>query len=322
MSQKLRNSMIVLGVGLAALLFFGTPAQALVVGWNLDIHQGKNLPAGQLPNDFHIGGQLESGLPDGSNPPLFVSQVNWQVNGPGGPPVPGGIKFNNFGQTITVTPTPGAPWYNFTADWTNPSVAEVPFSTWMHFGLQFDETCHNIGYWLQGWWTKDGIQDPPFSPIYGFEVRDGILEPEPQKIRIQNASGVTTTLQSMDLMVLNPGETFQLQNLTTDFFDTHPEWNGRWVHVPSALLPTTFPSGSPANDSFFDVFLTQVPGLGALPANGMLLAREFSSYTGGSVDNFWNYEMHGAHMPEPGAIVLIGTGLLAMGLGYIWRRRK
>jgi hypothetical protein len=327
-----------IGVAVVALLtLWASSTMALVVMWNTDIHQNKfGYPNDPIPNnfanDFHIWGILESGLPDGSNPPILNQQINFQVTGPGGPPVVNGIQFQTFtsqiGNPVNRPLPPNSPWppalppqppfYYFDANWSNPT-ANIPYCTWMHFGLSFDETCHNIGYWLQGVWTKNGV-DPTQQPIYGFEVRDGILAAERQRITIQNASGVETVPLGMDLMVLAPAEvnTFPLQNLNTSFFDNHPEWNSRWVHVPTGMLPSHLVGDGGVN-SFFDVYLDQL-GL-VIPPGGGLMAREYSSYQGGSTDYFWNYELHGAHMPEPGTLVMLTIAGIAMLLTFRrWRR--
>jgi hypothetical protein len=189
-----------------------------------------------------------------------------------------------------------------------------------HFGLEFEETCHNIGYHIQAVWTKDNV-DPGYSPMYGFEVRDGYPTPERQKIRIENYSTVETMPIEMQVMVLTPqeAETFPLEDLNTSFFDSNSTWNNRWVTVPTYMLPTYLPGdGSP--QSFFDVFLDQLgPGGLVIPPGGGLMAREYSSYQGGSTDYFWNYELHQAHTPEPGTMVLLAVGAAAL---LLWRWRR
>jgi hypothetical protein len=333
-------------VGLLVLLA-STPAYAIRVGWNVDIHQGKfggpNNPENpnDYANDFHIWGVLESGVGD-NNPPTYLGQVNFETNGPFVIPPwmikPDGLRLGWDGSRITddpdslvdppARPLPagappislGGPFYYFDANWS--TEGQIPYCTWMHFGVEFDETCHNIGYWLQGVWTKDG-EDPVGNPIYGFDVQDGwpnTPAPGTQKIRIQNASRVETMPHQMDLMILTKeeGAAFQLADLNTDYFREHEsEYANRWKSATS-LLPTEPMNGI---DSFFDVYLDDVPELGMLGPEQVLLARQYSEYTGGSQDFFWQYELHAAHTPEPGTLVLLGTGALGL-LAYAWRRRR
>ena len=57
-----------------------------------------------------------------------------------------------------------------------------------------------------------------------------------------------------------------------------------------------------------------------IPAGGGLMAREYSSYQGGSTDYFWDYQLHGAHTPEPGTLVLLLTAGIALLLTFRrWR---
>jgi hypothetical protein len=301
MSTTRKCLVVIAAVGL--LLLWANSTMALVAMWNVDIHQNKFT---DYANDFHVWGQLESGLPDGSNPPTLITSLAFQETN-------GTNTFNNFSYSITPS---GPPWYSFNANWSNPD-HPIPYCTWWHYGLDFDETCHNIGYNIHAAWTRNGI-DPGYSPMYGFEVRDGILTAEPQKITIQNYSYVDTSVLQMQLLVLQPPEVqnFPLANLNTSFFDTHPEWMSRFVSVPTAMLPSMFAG----TNSFFDVYLDSL-GL-TIPPGGGLIAREYSSYQGGSTDYFWNYELHGAHMPEPGTLVLLLSAGIALSLTFRRRRRS
>lgn len=327
MSNTHRSTKITVCLVLSVLLVASPSAYALRIGWNVDIHQNK---FADYANDFHIWGILESGDETGSNPPTFTSEVNFLTSGP---PLwtPGATAFENFNYQIGGAPTrplpPGSPWpgppdpeppfYYFEGSWS--TAGQIPYCQWVHFGLEFDEDCHNIGYWLQGVWTKDGI-DPAGNPIYGFEVEDGILTGLPQRITIQNASGTETVPLQMDMMILSKeeGEAFPLGDLNTGFFDQNPEWNERWVAVPPELLPDVLP-GDGGPDSFFDVFLEQVPGLGQLGPEEVLLARQHSEYymSNPGWENFWQYEIHGSHIPEP-----VTLGLIALGAVGLIRRRR
>jgi hypothetical protein len=266
-----------------------TNAYALRVLWNVDIHQNKFLEGA---NDFHVTGTLESGPPE---PPEMVAHMD-------GP-------FTDFSNTITPVGE-NTPFYNFTADWSDPTGGGyIPFCSWIHLGLEFDETCHNIGYWLQGWWTRDG-DDPDFSPMYGFKVED--LAPQ-QTITIQNASDVYTELIQMDLAILPAGSPFPLEDLNAAYFAAHPEFP--WMPV----LITT-PISMSGNGSEFTVNIEEVMGR-PLGWGELLVSRQYSSYEGGSTDYFWNFEIHGAHIPEPGTIVMIALGALGV-LGSMRRLRN
>jgi hypothetical protein len=327
------------------------PTYAVLVGWSVDVHQGKwngqywppgvpvqppyplpppNLPFPNFANDFHIWGVVESML----TPPTLVRQVNFQTTGPFTVPpfqrIPGGLSFPNFTFFWSQTPPfpmplpplapppgpPGAPFYYFEAMWFDASgLTNVMFCQWMHFGLLFNVNGGNYGYWLQGMWTFNGV-DPPGPPICGWEVGPGPHEKEPIPlfIRIGNQSGVELFPIRMDLMVLDAdeGRAFPLEKLNTDFFDSHPEWNQRWVPVPPPLVPQVLP-GDFSVDSFFDVFLGDVPGLPPLLPGQILLARQHFSYYDESYGepaageapavgvagnaHFWQYEIHGQPLP-------------------------
>jgi hypothetical protein len=293
----------------AAVLLAAGPgrAWALRVAWNVDVHQNKVFVDDQglvLPaNDFHVLGLLESGDPQGNNPPQFVKQVNFYTP-PANPPV---TAFNAFGSVITPSPNPpngrGLPWYDFSANW---SGGNVPFCTWVHFGLEFDETCHNIGYYLQAAWTRDGV-DPGLSPIYGFKVDDLSAN---QTFTLQNYSDVSTTLKEMGLLVLPAGTPFPLEDLNTAYFDANAyDWHS--VTLPADGLAMA------GNGSEFEVDIASVIGRRLGPGE-ILISRQGST---ASEDMHWQYELHEAHpIPEP--LTLAGLGLGIMGLvGYVRRRR-
>jgi hypothetical protein len=347
MSWKPRLAIVLTAAALGLLTV--APTYAVLVGWNVDIHQGKwngqYWPPGVPPpvpppsppwpfprfaNDFHVWGVVESML----TPPILLNQVNFQTTGPFTVPpfqrIAGGLEFPAalFTAMFSQMPPfpwplppgpppmppiiPGGPFYYFAANWKG---ANIPFCSWMHFGLLFRVNGCNYGYWLRGMWTYNGI-DPPGPPIYGFEVGGGI-DPTgggttaPQYIRIGNTSGRETYPMSMDLMVMDAdeGRAFPLEDLNTDFFTRHTEYNQRWVHMPAAMLPQYLPS-SETMSSFFDVFFEQLPTPGGplhVRPGQILIARQHSGYfdtltgsdgapTIGTAD-FWQYEIHGQVLP-------------------------
>jgi len=284
------NKLLITVMAILALTLLAGDGYALLVGWNVDIHQNKFLDGA---NDFHMTGVLE----DGGDGPSLLSHID-------GP-------FTTFDYDIEEG-SQGPPFYDFTADWNDvdtnmyPS-GYIPYCSWIHLGLEFDEECHNIGYWLRGTWTRDGI-DPENSPMYGFKVDD--LAPM-QYIRIQNASYVPTELIQMDLAILPAGTEFPLSQLNAEYFAAHPEFPWFAVSIPTPVYMNGI-------DSFFDVYVEQVMGRPLGPSE-LLLSRQYSSYEGGSTDYFWNFEIHEAHVPEPATIVMIASGL--MGLVAVARRK-
>ncbi len=296
------------GLGVAPWVGYTTIDIPVRVGWNVDIHQGV---VGWWANDFHIWGVLESWTV-----PTLTSNVNFETTGPNGTPpwgiVPGGLYLETFNHLITdnyVVPparplpagapviTAGGPFYYFEGNWS--TITTIPYCHWIHFGLEFKESGCNVGYWLQGIWTQNGQDSLLVNPLYGFDVIDGGGGGGGGgRIRIQNASGIETYPIEMQMMVLHgaEGQIFPLENLNTSFFDNHPEWNSRWVSVPTMLIPSTL-IGDGGPDSFFDVYFDMVPGLGPITPEDVLIARQHSTFNEpGSTQppEFWQYEIHGA----------------------------
>ena len=327
---------ILVCLGLLVLLAASSPAYALRVGWNVDIKQVK---FNDYADGFHVWGLLESGDPLGNNPPTFTSQVNFLTSGPDGVPPwnPGPQALDTFGapQIGGVIPAghplpPGPPnpinppWYFFDANWSTSTGQQIPNNQWVHFGLEFNEECHNIGYWLRAGW-KQGALDPPV-PIYGFKVLDGYPTLPPQErrgITIQNASEAETSVLAMDLLVLSKadGDKIALADLNTDYFRDHSEFV--WTQVPLDKMHGLGSLGVFQPDSFFDVFFDEIEGLPQLQPEGYVIARQHSEYSGyvSSSGDYWQYELHEANTPEPGTLVLLGTATLGL-LAYAWRRRR
>lgn len=293
---------LILLIAVVGVTLLATNASALRVAWNVDIHQDKFLDGA---NDFHIEGVLESGEPPPGieDPPELIAHFD-------GP-------FTTFSYSITEA-VGGRPFYDFSADWEDvdtdiyPS-GYIPYCDWIHLGLEFDETCHNVGYWIQGTWTQDGV-DPVNNPMYGFRVEDQQIL---QTITIQNASEVDTEIISMDLAALPAGSPFPLEDLNADYFAAHPEFPWVEVYIPTPIFMSGDGEGI---DSFFDVSIEDVLGRRLGPSE-ILLSRQYSSYEGASTDYFWNFELHEAHIPEPGTIVMIGCALVAMA-GVVRRKMR
>jgi hypothetical protein len=129
MLRAFKHITVFLFVAATVLLLASQPTYGLRVGWNVDIHQNKFTDGA---NDFHIWGILESGDPDGTNPPTLTGQVNFRTSGPDGiPPWEPGANpaletFNpQIGNPITRSLPPLCPFqdpvlppfYYFEASW-------------------------------------------------------------------------------------------------------------------------------------------------------------------------------------------------------------
>ncbi|MCK5606102.1 hypothetical protein KAR91_29655 [Candidatus Pacearchaeota archaeon] len=308
----------------ADLLITKNPSNPIVVGVNIDVHQDIFDPTGGPdPNDFHIEGRIESGLPDGtwSNPPVLITHVD------GEPP----FDFPNF--TITITPDttdPSGNWYIVKADW---SGKDIPYCTVIHLGLEFEVTCHNIIIDLVGWWTLSGQPintgiNTGSVPIAGFEVQDNVGLPPtqqgPQRIRLSNENlglplpgqrHVDMEIVRMELAGVSPAELTTA--LGTDYFLKLREGGDGLEDLPWVPVENMFGLITPSNpqgfhiDSFFDVtFELTVPsdplgpdqgraaGPVALGPGDFLIARQQVSFTnnaGAQGELRWFFEIHEAH---------------------------
>ncbi len=296
---------------LGGLLALATPAPAIVVGINIDVHQNLITTPDRLPNDFHIRGRIESGVPlsagggGWSDPPVLVEHVD--------------DLFVLFSHTIMPDPAdPQQNWYLITADWSGwPVATGIPFCTVLHLGLFFDVTCHNVIIDVVGTWTRDG-QPIGHAPTLGFAVRDQ-LTPLGQMIRLQNGDldgvpdpgEVELLLIDADLVTIDSPERLQELLGPSPFRELRVgglQESLPWVQVWQGMQPV-----SPMNpivaqpDSFFDVFLSgfemirpETPMV--IPAGGFLLARQLMWFTspGGEVEQRWIFEIHEAHRSDLG----------------------
>ncbi|MCP4246601.1 MAG: hypothetical protein GY778_06095 [bacterium] len=307
--QRFRAGPLLAGLAAVALLFGGaTPAAAIVVGVNIDIHQDIQ---GPWPNDFHIEGRIESGEPlsagggGWSDPPVLIDHID--------------DIFPDF--TSSITPDPNDPeenWYLVTADWSlPPGSLGIPYCTILHLGLFFDVTCHNIIIDLVGWWTLDGQPigtgvNGGSIPVLGFNVQDAA----PQLIQIRNDSGGATgagiygDVVAMDVVALPQDELLGLlgPNPFAELRDGGLQMGLPWVEVLQFGMPLDDFNFVPVPpDSFFDVMLDQShPDLmPAMPVfiepDGFLVSRQVLRFEGndGMTEYRWFWEIHGAHPPPP-----------------------
>lgn len=295
------------------------PGQGLPVGINIDIHQDIQDVPQFLPNDFHVEGRIESGLPLGvpggggwSNPPVLISHVDGQ--------------FPIFSYIITHDTTdPAQNWYNFRADWSlPPGMLGIPYCTILHLGLEFQVTCHNIIIDLKGWWTLNGQPvnkgtNKGFIPIPGFDVQDNILSSPGNKqyMRMQNGNGngipepgeIEAQIVQIDLVSLSEEELYAMLG-AEPFRELHE--SGRqagllWVPVvdqQGMLISQTNPVPFMI-DSFFDIFLEVGTGIHPIHPvkinpGGFLIARERIKFINNSSEPElrWVWEIHGAHQQE------------------------
>ena len=291
------------------------PNGGLPVGINIDVHQDIQ---GAYPNDFHIEGRIESGLPGGnwSKPPTLIKHID-------------GV-FPNFSYTIQPdTADPGQNWYIINANWSITGNG-IPYCTVMHLGLEFNVTCHNIIIDLKGWWTLNGVRittgpiniHSGFVPIPGFDVQDNILlapsQGNTQRMRMQNGN-LSTPHDIWEI----PIEIVQLQLVSvtplqlTSLLGSDPFSELRtggleqilpWIPVVNQNGPVS--ENNPiamAADSFFDVFFDPAVSGGPHPLQPInlnpgdfLIARERIRFTNNSnlPEYRWVWEIHKAHDQE------------------------
>ncbi len=162
---------------LVLLVCAGSPAWAIIAGFNADIHMDLE---GVEANDFHIEGRIKSGpwMDGWSGPPVLVMHID--------------DRFPLFVHNIVPDPSvPGENTYKFTADWSfPPGTGEgYKYCEILHLGLFFDVECHNLVIDLVGWWTVDGKpiggKNGGAVLIPGFDVQDQQI---PQLLQIRNDS--------------------------------------------------------------------------------------------------------------------------------------
>ncbi len=284
--------------------------QGVVAGINIDVHQDINNPDLE-PNDFHIEGRIESGLPlaapnggNWSSPPVLLSHID--------------DIFPNFSYTIVPDLSdPAENWYIIKADWWGPNT--IPYCTVLHLGLEFEVTCHNIIIDLVGWWTRNGqpipagsgLNNEGFVPVPGFDVQDdiGALPGEAtQFMRLQNGNlngrqdpgEIQTEIVQMDLVGLSPVElrtqlgAEPFKELRVGGLQEDLPW------IPVENLPQDF-----AVDSFFDVFFDITVDPNAphpvesieLEGGDFLIARQLLQFinNSGQTERRWVFEIHEAH---------------------------
>lgn len=305
---------IILFLVLLLALFSTMPANAIMVGITLDVHQDVMAPPDQLPNDFHIEGKICS---HSATTPTLVSHVD-------GPFVPPNGMFN-----YTITPAgtgnPGEYWYTVTADWSFPAGSPgLPFCQVYHFGLIFDVEGDNTMINVEGWWTRDGkrigdvirnLFNNGAVPVLGFDVKSETSSLG-QSIRIGN--GITNPALPPNHMP-QPIENIKITQMDVISFPADTPISIDQLKLGGAQdtwawRPVTNTNGvviSPGNplyiapDSFFDVFLETLqpeqPGVlpgqqFSIPADGFLVARTKMQFTNnaGITEEQWQWDFHQA----------------------------
>ncbi len=302
----------------------------LVAGINIDIHQDIDNPDIE-PNDFHIEGRIESGLPIGEpggggwgDWPTLLSHIDGDGN------------FPNFTYTIEAdTSDTSQNWYIFRATWWSDTT--IPFCTVIHLGLEFELTCHNVIVDLKGWWTRNGQRvgtttvNKGYVPMIGFRVMDNILHPpdpcwdlneqlcRTQVLRLYNGDDrggegtvdiemIALSLTGMSPILLHTQlGPDPLRELTVGGLQESLTWME--VEDPCGVtISTRDPVDFPA-DSFFDVYINldtggnnryHPPEPVRLRPGDFLLAKQKIRFTNnaGQTEERWVFQMHKAHEQE------------------------
>ncbi|MCP4708206.1 MAG: hypothetical protein GY869_06250, partial [Planctomycetes bacterium] len=299
------------------------PGNRLNVGININVHQDNNKPpiGGTAdpaldPDDFHVEGRIESGLPLGapgggnwSDPPVLVDHAD-------GP-------FPDFGYSITPDYSdPGENWYIFQADWKG---APVPYCTTLDLGLKFDVVCHNIIIDLVGWWTLGGQPYPNANQgkvqIPGFDVQDNIVPDDGIGNRVEqfmtlsykpelNPDIAPPRLTQLGVAVLDAKAAKALlgDRPLQQLNEEGAAGQLLFTEVIRNDLPVS--EGNPmdfAVDSFFDIYFDiEIPHENhtalATPINAtdVLIIRQEVEYpnSDGVMEKHWQFEIHEAHSQE------------------------
>ena len=287
----MRQMSLQLLLALILLLCIGSPAFALIAGFNADIHMDID---GVIADDFHIEGRIKSGpwMGGWSQPPVLVLHIDGM--------------FPNFTRSIVPDNTvPGENTYKFTADW---SGHPYQYCEILHLGLFFDVECHNLVIDLVGWWTAGGrrIIDGKNGGavlIPGFDVQD---QQQPQLLQIRNDSaqivddggilpGIHGQIVQMDVSVLSREELLgrfgTVEELARGLRLGGVEGQLEWMPVRSG---DDFPA-----ESFFDVTFGVDTNLPTIPPQGFLVTRVLTAFTNNNGDpepDFrWTWHLHESH---------------------------
>ena len=294
----------------------------LNVGINIDIHQDLNNPQSAGfdpaldPDDFHVEGRVESGLPLGapggggwSDPPVLVDHFDGLLP----------YVFPNFSYSITPDyGDPGENWYIFRADW---SGMPIPWCNKIHLGVKFDVVCHNVIIDLVGWWTLGGNPYPAGGadqgqiPIPGFNVQDNILpevmpERPRQSMRLSYEGPLPPRITKLDVAVMDAETAKQIlgERPLQELYEEGAQIRLPYVEIMRGDMPIS--DNNPLDfhiDSFFDVFFDielpaeiHPPMTMTINPGDILVARQEVEYPNseGTMESHWMWEIHEAHSLE------------------------